>query len=312
MANRAWSRNLAGKLVLSMAALSAVGVAVHWTTVQAAQDATTPPSNPPGAVIVGSVPSQLPEEVTHIVDRAHAACFDDDPYPSAKKCQKCHEDHFREWSVSQHAYAQLSPVFNTFSSKLIKVTNGTLYDFCIRCHTPVGMSLNEPIIMSNMDRPPSSREGVTCVVCHRINQPWGKMSARQALVPGNIHQPVYGPLGNEVLEQVLSDSDKWGVTKTEPDPNRRGRDIHGNAIPFFQIVTPGFCGSCHDVFGPDGFRLEDAFSEFKTSPAALKKKQTCQDCHMSVDQGSGVGLRHHAGGRGLAMLTRLRENTPIT
>ena len=88
----------------------------------------------------------------------------------------CHEDHFREWSVSPHAYAQLSPVFNAFSNKLLKLTNGTIGDFCIRCHTPTGMALHEPMNISNMDRPPTSREGVTCVVCHRINQPWGKIS----------------------------------------------------------------------------------------------------------------------------------------
>src|SRR5262245_47698800 len=65
------------------------------------------------------------------IDLAHAACFADDVFPSAKKCQPCHEDHFREWSVSQHAYAQLSPVFNAFSNKLLKLTNGTNGDFCI-------------------------------------------------------------------------------------------------------------------------------------------------------------------------------------
>jgi hypothetical protein len=230
------------------------------------------------------------EVVRAAVDLAHASCFQDDPFPSAKKCQACHEDHFREWSASQHAYAQLSPVFNTFSNKLLKLTSGTNGDFCIRCHTPVGMALHEPLNISQMDRPPTSREGVTCVVCHRINQPWGKMSARQALVPGDLHQPIYGPLGPEVLAEVLANPDRWGVTKTEPDPTVRGRDIHKDAIPFFQIVTPGFCGSCHDVFGPDGFRLEDAFSEFKTSPAALCNKESCQDCHMSVRQGVPAGF----------------------
>jgi hypothetical protein len=219
------------------------------------------------------------------IDLAHAGCFQDDPFPSAKKCQPCHEDHFREWSASQHAYAQLSPVFNAFSNTVIKLTSGTNGDFCIRCHTPTGMALHEPLAISQMDRCPTSREGVTCVVCHRINQPWGKISGRQALVSGDLHQVVYGPLGPEILAEVLANPDRWGVTKTAPDPERRGRDIHKDAVPFFQIVTPGFCGSCHDVFGPDGFRLEDAFSEFKMSPAARKKKETCQDCHMGLVQG---------------------------
>ncbi|MCA9021266.1 MAG: hypothetical protein KDA74_14045, partial [Planctomycetaceae bacterium] len=204
---------------------------------------------------------KLDEVMQLAVDRAHAECYVNDPFPSAAKCAKCHPDHYREWSVSPHAYAQLSPVFNAMSNKLIKLNNGTLGDFCIRCHTPVGMALSEPINMSNLDRPPSSREGVTCVSCHRINQAWGKGAGRQALVSGDINQVVYGPMGGENLAKVLANPDKYGVLKTNDDPAIRGREIHAEAYQFFQLITPGFCGSCHDVFAPNGFRLEDAFSE---------------------------------------------------
>lgn len=218
--------------------------------------------------------------VSLAVDQAHAACFVDDPFPSAKKCAKCHPRQYREWSVSPHAYAQLSPIFNAMSNSIIKLTNGTNGDFCIRCHTPVGMALEEPINISQMDRTPTSREGVTCVVCHRINQAWGKGRGRQALVPGDIHQAVFGPLGGETLRQVLADPEKYGVLKPQADPDVRGRDVHHTAQRFFQITTPGFCGACHDVFAPNGFRLEDAFSEYKHSPAAREQGVSCQDCHM--------------------------------
>ncbi len=230
--------------------------------------------------------------VQYAIDQSHAACFDGDPFPSAKKCQTCHPDHFREWSVSPHAYAQLSPVFNAMSNALNILTNGTIGDFCIRCHTPVGMALSEPINMSQMDRPPSSREGVTCVVCHRINQEFGKGSGRQALAAGDLREPIYGPLGSQILNDVLANPEKYGVLKTEPDPNVRGRDIHRESIPFFYLTTPAFCGACHDVFAPNGFRLEDAFSEFKASPAARKKNQGCADCHMGVEPGVASGFAH--------------------
>ena len=225
----------------------------------------------------------------YAIDQAHAACFEDDPFPSAAKCKECHPKHYREWSVSPHAYAQLSPVFNAMSNKLIKLNNGTLGDFCIRCHTPVGMALEEPINMSNVHRHPTSREGVTCVVCHRINQAWGKGSGRQALVAGDIHAPVYGPLGSDILAQVLADPDRYGVLKTQPDASVRGRDIHGYSHRFFQQTTSAFCGTCHDVFAPNGFRLEDAFSEYKSSPAAKVEKRSCQDCHMGAVPGQPCG-----------------------
>jgi hypothetical protein len=230
------------------------------------------------------------EVVSLAVDKAHAACFVNDQFPSAKKCGECHPKHYREWSVSPHAYAQISPVFNAMSNRLIQLNNGTLGDFCIRCHTPVGMALNEKITMSNLDRHPTSREGVTCVVCHRINQAWGKGSGRSALTTGDIHAPITGPIGNQVLEQVLSNPDKYGVLKTEPNPNIKGREIHAGSQRFFQLTTSGFCGSCHDVFAPNGFRLEDAFSEFKQSPSARGMcKENCMDCHMGKVPGRPDG-----------------------
>ena len=56
----------------------------------------------------------------------------------------------------------------------------------------------------------------------------------------------------------------------------------------------------------NGFRLEEAFSEFKTSPAAHEKGVSCQDCHMGKEPGvesrattegpGGGGGRHPADG----------------
>lgn len=223
------------------------------------------------------------------IDQAHAGCFEENRFPSAKACRNCHPDHYREWSVSPHAYAQLSPVFNAMSNKLIKKNNGTLGDFCIRCHTPVGMALNEPIAMANADRHPTSREGVTCVVCHRVNQAWGKGAGRLALAAGDLHTPVSGPVGDKRLALVLANPEKYGVLKPAPDSEVKGRSVHGGVVPFFQLTTPGFCGSCHDVFAPNGFRLEDALSEYKSSPAAREKHQSCQDCHMGMVPGVASG-----------------------
>ena len=86
------------------------------------------------------------------------------PYLSAAACKECHPGHYKEWSVSPHAYAQLSPVFNAMHGKILKLTNGTNGDFCIRCHTPVGMELGEKIFDSNLNRHPVSGEGITCIV----------------------------------------------------------------------------------------------------------------------------------------------------
>ena len=107
---------------------------------------------------------------------AHTELLTEGRFPSARECSNCHPNQYEQWSVSQHAYAQISPVFNAMHGTLVKQTNGTLGDFCIRCHTPVGMQLQEPVFTSNLNRGQASREGVTCTACHRIQRDYGKIS----------------------------------------------------------------------------------------------------------------------------------------
>jgi hypothetical protein len=219
-----------------------------------------------------------------VADDAHEALFAEARYPSATVCASCHPGHYREWSVSAHAYAQLSPVFNAMHGTILRRTNGTNGDFCIRCHTPVGMSLGEPEFASNLDRHPTSREGVTCIVCHRVSRAYGKISGRLAIEEGDIFAPVYGPVGGEELQRAI-DSAQFGLN---PEPGRTGRDVHAQAQAFFQLTVPAQCGACHDVNLVNGFRLEEAFSEYKTSPAA-SRGATCQACHMGREPGIDAG-----------------------
>ncbi len=219
-------------------------------------------------------------------DAEHEALFLENRFPSAATCATCHPSHFREWSVSPHAYAQMSPVFNAMHGTVLKLTNGTNGDFCIRCHTPVGMNLGEREFASNMDRHPTSREGVTCIVCHRVDRAYGKLSGRLAIVEGDLFEPVFGPTGNDELARVIES----GEYNVNTDRDRAGRNIHTRAERFFQLTTPGFCGTCHDVNLVNGFRLEEAFSEYKTAPA-VRDGVTCQDCHMGVEPGVASGYR---------------------
>jgi hypothetical protein len=262
---------------------------------------------PPAGVPAAPAPPQSATEakVQEDAAKAHEKLFLENRFPSATACRTCHPSHFDEWSVSQHAYAQLSPIFNAMAGKISKLTNGTNGDFCIRCHTQVGMNLGEQPFMSQMDRHPTSREGVTCISCHRVSKAYGKISGREALVEGSIFNPIYGPKGNEELKRVLANPDEYRVVT---DPKQQGRPIHTDAIKFGFITEPGFCGSCHDVTLVNGFRLEEAFSEYKTSPAA-RKGITCQDCHMSTEPGRPVGYRTEPAAVVGGVPTRPRKRT---
>ena len=236
---------------------------------------------------------------------AHQTVADEESrFPSANACAACHPDHYREWSVSSHAYAQLSPVFNAMQGKILQLTNGTNGDFCIRCHTQVGMNLGEPEFMTNMDRHPTSREGITCIVCHRLPEAYSKVSGRLAIVEGDIFDRVYGPTGDAELQRVLN-SEEYSVN---PDRTQSGRAIHGDVEVLSQISESAFCGTCHDVNLVNGFRLEEAFSDYKAAPAA-RAGISCQDCHMGTEPGRPSGYAQAPAAMVGGVPTRPRKRT---
>lgn len=183
-------------------------------------------------------------------------------FPSAKQCKACHPKQYGEWSRSMHAYAQHSPVFEAFNLTLLERTGGTLGTFCSRCHTPLGTALGENGLVRNTHRSRLSTEGVTCIVCHRQSKAFHKSNARQFIEPGSsLEVCMFGP-----FEEAVS---LTGAHQAEKNPFMK---------------QSAFCGSCHDVTGPDGVRLEEAFSEWRHSPAA-EQGITCQQCHMGPVQG---------------------------
>lgn len=249
------------------------------------------PAAAPAQTEKAVVPAQdAPAEETKEASAAAAAedhlnLFVENRYPAASTCGVCHPKHYMEWSVSQHAYAQLSPIYLSLNNKINALANGSNGDFCLRCHSPVGANLGESTFQSNLTRHPASREGITCVVCHRINMPYNKVSGRLALVEGGLTEPVFGPEGNKGVQDVLDQPNKFRVV-TKADES--GRKIHNEAKVFDSIKSSTFCGSCHDVTLFNGFRLEEAFSEYRVSPAAARG-ETCQDCHMGKIQGKKSG-----------------------
>ncbi len=190
-------------------------------------------------------------------------------FPSARECAACHPKQYREWSRSMHAYAQHSPAFEAFTLTMIERTEGTIGTFCTRCHTPIGISLGETGSTRNVHRSRIAMEGVTCVVCHRLQAPYYKSSGRLPVDPGQVlDRCIHGPFENPVV---------FGGS-THP------------AVGDSHLTSSAFCGACHDVTSPAGVRLEEAFSEWQNSPAA-REGVACQNCHMGPVQGLPIA-RH--------------------
>lgn len=208
-------------------------------------------------------------------------------FPSARQCGQCHPKQYDEWSRSMHAYAQHSPVFEAFNLTLIERTGGTIGTFCSRCHTPIGTALGENGSRRNVHRSQISREGITCIVCHRRKDGRYKSSGRIRVEPGQLVDVcVYGPF--DAVEA--------------PGSHRSAKSPY--------LKSSQFCGECHDVTSPQGVRLEEAFSEWQNSPAA-KEGITCQHCHMGPVQGKPIPDAHRPLGRAAVVPGLDPEHIPL-
>ncbi|MCC9657556.1 multiheme c-type cytochrome [Rhodopirellula halodulae] len=217
----------------------------------------------------------------------HEDLWTEDCYPSAESCRACHPKHYDEWSVSSHAYASVSPMFQRFEQAMTELTEGTVGHFCMRCHSPVATQLNIPRTVSVLDQPPVAREGVTCISCHRINEHYGRSNGDRRIEPGNIHAPV-GSGGNGAgLAKALANAEK-NKLKTDASQKGTGQAIHNGSYFFEPLTKTDICISCHQVAVHPGIWLEVVHAQYRSGPAA-KAGISCQDCHMGAVPGKAEG-----------------------
>lgn len=206
-------------------------------------------------------------------------------YPTAAQCGECHKQIYEEWSSSQHAYASISPMFHKFEQKFQELTQGTVGTFCVRCHQQVGTQLGEARDAPLWERSQISREGVTCITCHRVKEQYGKVNGERRVEPGSIYEPVYGSGEKSVIKDVLADKETYSV---KTSPKGRGNDIHAGMITNNQLTKSEFCVSCHQVAVNLGIKLEIVWDQYRDSPAR-KAGVSCQDCHMGKVPGKPSG-----------------------
>lgn len=219
-------------------------------------------------------------------EESHADVFAESSYPSASMCATCHKRIYDEWSSSNHAYAAISPMFHKFEQRINELTQGTIGTFCVRCHQTVGTTLGEPREAPLWERSRVSREGITCITCHRVADEYTRANGERRIVPGSIHEPVYGPLSGAGVAEVVENSDYYNVA---PDETGRGAPMHSSGVRFAQISRSDFCMSCHQVAVNLGIKLEVVWEQYRDSPAA-EQGITCQACHMGRVPGVAAGF----------------------
>ena len=205
--------------------------------------------------------------------------------PTAAQCGYYQQQIYAELYSSNHAYASISPMFHKFEQKFQDLTQGTVGTFCVRCHQQVGTQLGEARDKPLWERSQISREGVTCITCHRVKEQYGKVNGERRVEPGKIYDPVFGSGEQSVIKDVLANKETYSV-KTGADG--RGNDIHEGMITNSQMTKSEFCVSCHQVAVNLGIKLEIVWDQYRDSPAR-KAGVTCQDCHMGKVPGKPEG-----------------------
>ncbi|TWT43432.1 multiheme c-type cytochrome [Botrimarina hoheduenensis] len=223
-------------------------------------------------------------------DESHRELFARNCYPSARDCAECHERIYNEWSVSSHAYAFVSPMFHRFEEKLTQLSNGTVGHFCYRCHSPVAVAMGEARSTPVGLLAETAREGVTCIVCHRVNQRWGKSNGERHIVPGDRYAPIYGGLGGDGVAAAIAKKDEYKVKLSDAEKGP-GVGIHSEGRFFDQLTQAEACTSCHQVAVHPGVKLEVVWEQYRASPAC-EKGVTCQECHMGRVPGMAGGYNY--------------------
>lgn len=183
------------------------------------------------------------------------------------ECRECHAQHVDEWSLSSHAYAAKDPVFHAMVRLGQAQSQGKVGQFCVQCHSPIGMALGETDVYFDEDRQIFQQHtetlsdvastGVSCDVCHSVTTVLEPQNARMIMSPNGVRRAtVEDPVENAAHGSAYS-------------------ELHRSSL---------LCSSCHAVTTPKGALVEETFQEWQQSSSATGGTQ-CQGCHMEEYRG---------------------------
>jgi hypothetical protein len=209
---------------------------------------------------------------------AGAASLDND-FNDPKRCAACHAEIFSQWEGSMHSQAAEDGIFRKFYEMVVDEVGAPAVEFCMKCHSPVGVSRGEVPPATGEKLSPVSMKGVFCDFCHTVT-PKG--------------------IGNGAFETTFSGTKRGPLENAVSPAHETGTDG--------RYGRSEFCGMCHYVTHPlSGRPIERTYEEWKESPYNTGDPATstqCQDCHMRQtpgNPGTGATERKDNPGKAAAM-----------
>ena len=203
-----------------------------------------------------------------------------DDFPDAQYCGHCHQQAYAQWRQALHSNSFRTPFYRNSVNILIRTKGIEFSRHCESCHNPIALLSGGITQDSHIDRR-FDREGVTCAVCHSIQQ-LKSTSGNGGYVMG--------------LPSVMLDEKGNRIPGKVPyEEIMRHTDRHARAVMQDFYRTPQFCASCHKANLPDqlnDFKFVSAFSAFDDWQNSKFSHQnpltfytgdfkTCQTCHMA-------------------------------
>jgi hypothetical protein len=184
----------------------------------------------------------------------------DTDFNDPSKCASCHREIFEQWSGSMHAGAAEDRIFRRFFEIVVKEVGPAAADFCMKCHSPVGVLRGQALPATGEKLDPIAMKGLFCDFCHTVT-PLG--------------------IGNSAFDTTFA--------QVKKGPFEAGSPAHGTKTDG-AYRDSAFCGMCHSVTHPvSGRPIERTYQEWKESPYNTGDPATtvnCQDCHMRQSPGN--------------------------
>ncbi|MBI1854224.1 MAG: cytochrome c family protein [Planctomycetes bacterium] len=175
----------------------------------------------------------------------------------SEACSECHTDIYKQWSHAIMSHSWKDPIYRAVLKRASVATNGAVDNFCIGCHTPIGLTTHT----AHAGDDGTTANGVDCDSCHTVSHITGLGNGSIVLAPITDRRVLrFGPR-NDGLSPFHDTTYSELHTKSE------------------------FCASCHNVTHPfNRLAVERTYDEWRDS-YYHGVGTSCQDCHMAPAPG---------------------------
>ncbi|MGC8668534.1 MAG: multiheme c-type cytochrome [Chthonomonadales bacterium] len=214
---------------------------------------------------------------------ATGGAYDAASLSGSKTCGQrgCHEDIYREWSVSAHRWASMDPAFQGIQNVMAKQNGPVSTRYCGGCHDPISLfSGTKNIFAANLTALDGYQEGVSCIVCHAI---------KKTDIKGNANYVITQPR-RYIFEQKPGAAARFAANFLI----RAYPRMHNKTFNHRLFKSPEFCAACHKQFidkevNKVGWvQLQNQYDNWRKShwntPHNPRRTIECRECHMPLQK----------------------------